>query len=154
MRAVGGKRKALIIGDLTGLSLSFLWYISTFKKLASIGPENFPEVTYRVVMVNAPSAVTAIWAAISVFLPARTKAKVKILGTDFMDEVLPELEGGLSVLPDFLGGETNYDTILPKAMPVEDGLAEVAALADAGGTDGDGGNDDSDEPQETEDFEF
>ena len=71
-----------------------------------------------------------------------------------MDEVLPELEGGLSVLPDFLGGETNYDTILPKAMPVEDGLAEVAALADAGGTDSDGGTDDRDEPQETEDFEF
>jgi hypothetical protein len=131
VRAAGGQKKALIIGDLTGLSMSFLWYINTFKQLASVGPDNFPEVTYLVVMVNAPAAVTAIWAAVSVFLPARTKAKVKILGTNFLDEVLPELDGGLAVLPDYLGGGANYDAFLPCAMSVEEGLAEVAALGDA-----------------------
>ena len=79
-RHQGTKTQALIIGDCTGLSLGFLWYINTFKKIIDIGPKNYPEATYKVIMVNAPSAVTAIWTVVSAFLPARTKEKVQILG--------------------------------------------------------------------------
>ena len=133
VRAAGGdtKSQALIVIDATGLRMGFLWYAKTFKRITDIGPANYPEVTYRVIIVNAPVAVTAIWAAVSVFLPARTKAKVQIHGTDqdaLKAVVAQELKNGLKDLPTWLGGDKNYDDVLPRAGTVADAVAEIAAL--------------------------
>ena len=121
------KKQALIINDATGLSLSFMWYVKTFKRIVDIGPANYPEVTYKVIIVNAPAAVTAIWAVVSAFLPARTKEKVVILGSDFLEVVCAELQNGKDDLPDYLiDGGVHYDeTVIPKCMEVEKAIAEV-----------------------------
>jgi hypothetical protein len=129
----GTKKRALIINDASGLSLSFLWYVKTFKRIVDVGPSNFPEVTYKVIIVNAPSAVSAIWAVVSAFLPAATKAKVMILGSmndvNVMKIVCNELKNGQKDLPDYLGGDTHYnEDILPRAGTVDDAMIEVAAM--------------------------
>ena len=123
------KQQALIVNDATGLSLSFLWYVSTFKRIVDIGPANYPEVTYKVIIVNAPAAVTAIWAVVSAFLPANTKAKVMILGSDFMETVENELMNGRQDVPDWLGGDAVYaEDVIPRAGTVADAIQEVDAL--------------------------
>jgi hypothetical protein len=143
----GTKQQALIINDATGISLSFLWYVKTFKRIVDIGPANYPEVTYKVIIVNAPSAVTAIWAVVSAFLPTRTKEKVVILGSDYMETVCSELKNGRDDLPDYLGGPVHYsEEVLPLCGEIEKAIEEVdlieknelAAAAEESDDDGDG----------------
>ena len=122
----GTKQQALIINDATGISLSFLWYVKTFKRIVDIGPANYPEVTYKVIIVNAPSAVTAIWTVVSAFLPTRTKEKVMILGSDYMETVCSELKNGRDDLPDYLGGPVHYsEEVLPLCGEIEKAMEEV-----------------------------
>ena len=125
----GTKQQALIVNDATGLSLSFMWYVKTFKRIVDIGPANYPEVTYKVIIVNAPAAVTAIWAVVSAFLPARTKEKVVILGSDYMEVVCNELKNGKDDLPDYLGGPVHYgEKVLPLCGEIEKAIEEVDVI--------------------------
>ena len=56
--------KALIIVDAAGVGLSTLRNISVIKKVASIGPQYYPEVTYKVLIVNAPLIASVVWTAV------------------------------------------------------------------------------------------
>ena len=50
-------------------------------------------------------------------------------GTNFLDQVVPELKNGLANLPDFLGGQAHYTCdVLPTAGGVEDAMKEVELL--------------------------
>ena len=88
-----------------------------------------PPTHAKVVILNAPRAVTAVWAAVSVFLPARTKAKVQIHGWADPDAlrvvVAHELKNGVEVLPTWLGGAGDYGDVLPGAGTVAAALAEM-----------------------------
>lgn len=53
-------------------------------------------------------------------------------GTNFLDQVVPELKNGLADLPDFLGGQAHYTCdVLPTAGGVEEAMKEVELLEQA-----------------------
>ena len=53
-------------------------------------------------LINAPYIFMAAWAIIKGFLDEKTRSKIKILGTSYMDTILEFVE--LDNLPKFLGG--------------------------------------------------
>jgi len=116
------KAQALVIVDLDGLSFSFLWHVSLIKRITSIGPPYYPEITRTVYICRAPSVFSAIWKAVSVFLPQRTLDKVKVLGSDYLDVLAEDVQGGLDVLPDYLGGSSACASVSP-AMSVAEARA-------------------------------
>lgn len=116
--------KAIVIVNLKGVSLRHLWYLSLIKGFAKIGVDYFPEITRNVYMINAPGSFQTIWNAISVFLPQRTKDKVRVLGDDFLEVIASECEGGVDDIPEFLGGKHPGHNICP-AKTVKEALEEV-----------------------------
>mmetsp|Transcript_39424 Transcript_39424/g.77557 ORF Transcript_39424/g.77557 Transcript_39424/m.77557 type:complete len:287 (-) Transcript_39424:264-1124(-) len=122
VRKAGKKIRGLIVVDLQGLSMSLLWHISLIKKITSIGPPNYPEITMRVCIVRAPTIFSMIWKAVVPFLPSRTKDKVKVLGnSEYLAELSEYIEGGEESIPDFLGGKLTDHSICP-AMKVSEAL--------------------------------
>ena len=43
-----------------------------------MGPHHYPEITQRVLIVNAPKLFAGTWTAISPLLPERTRKKVRV----------------------------------------------------------------------------
>jgi len=66
--------------------------------------DNYPEILYKMYIVNAPWIFRAVWGAIKGFLDANTIAKIHILGdsSSYLDPLQEDIE--LEHLPDFLGG--------------------------------------------------
>ena len=77
--------QAIVIVDLDGLSFSFLWHVSLIKRITSIGPPYYPEITRTVYICRAPSVFSAIWKAVSVFLPQVGLWAESDLGPGFVD---------------------------------------------------------------------
>ncbi len=71
--------RAVLVLDGAGLSASLLWHVGVVRQAAAIGTAYYPEMTARVLLVRAPAAVAALWRAVAVFLPARTRAKVQLV---------------------------------------------------------------------------
>jgi hypothetical protein len=113
--AVGAFTRCVIVIDCAGLSFSTLRHIGIIKRVSKIGPPNFPEGSSRVLVVNAPVAVSAAWAVISPLLPKRTQAKVSICSSWSSRSVLRDIIDD-SELPEFLGG----------TQPSEEGLVARA----------------------------
>ena len=73
------------------------------KLVARAGTANFPELTDKVFIVNAPWAAVKGWKVISPMLPPDTRDKVHILGAGaFLPRLLQYCD--LAQLPSFLGG--------------------------------------------------
>mmetsp|Transcript_9173 Transcript_9173/g.11454 ORF Transcript_9173/g.11454 Transcript_9173/m.11454 type:complete len:281 (-) Transcript_9173:2066-2908(-) len=113
LRESNDKQKGIAICDLNGIGLSAMKYVSLIREVSSLSVANYPEMVERVVIVNAPSMVSMFWKVIKPFLPERTRKKVKIMGSDFYDEVVPLVEGGKASLPKFLGGQVSDEVICP-----------------------------------------
>ena len=135
----GGRGRALVVVDLKGLSMSHVSNIGLIKRIAAIGPPRYPETTGCVAIVRGPWILSAIWKVISPILPANTRAKIKIMGKNF----LAELADGMmpaDQIPTFLGGTcwvgendpTNIaSTILEKSSKVIPGCYARAQAEDA-----------------------
>jgi len=101
-RGEGGRQKSLVIVDLFGGTFDQLRYISIIKHLAAIGSARYPEVVETIALCRGPWAVSAAWKILSPLLPAATRAKVKILGPDYLERLralAPE-----RVIPSSMGG--------------------------------------------------
>jgi len=102
-RAVpGGRGKVLVVVDLKGLSMSHISNLSLIKKIAKVGPPIYPETTSCVAIIRGPWVLSAIWKVINPILPANTRAKIKIFGSQFLNDLrgmMPE-----DHIPTFLGG--------------------------------------------------
>ena len=126
--------RATIVVDASGVSFSTLRNIGVIKTVASIGPPNYPEVTSRVYIVNAPVLFSAMWNIISPLLPAHTRTKVKIYASDFLPHLLQDVDA--DQLPDFLGGarQPGDVALIPaaKRLPSTLGRDLAAAAADGG----------------------
>ena len=85
--------------------MSVFKYLRTVKEIAiSIGPPFYPETTYKCLLVNAPRVAASAWAALRVFLPRETAAKVSIVSAkDTAAHLLEEIDA--EQLPVFLGGK-------------------------------------------------
>lgn len=93
----------LMILDVSGLGLSTFW---TFKpklqELLSILDTNFPELSGRVQIINAPWLFSTIWSYLRGWLPPGTVEKIDIQGTDFKPTLLKFADE--KNLPKKLGG--------------------------------------------------
>lgn len=90
---------------MTGFGLTSL--NSTTRGLlqvaAKIASDNYPENMGATFVVNAPFSFTGAWSVVKHFLDERTRAKITILGTSFLKELLVHVD--ISSIPKFLGGE-------------------------------------------------
>ena len=108
LSGIKGERvdKTLMIADLSGLKLSVA-FDSKFKKMAknisSVGQDLYPEVLGKVIIVNAPKFIKAIWSLVSMWIDSKTTAKIDVY-TDAPLKVLTKYVD-IEQLPTFLGGK-------------------------------------------------
>jgi len=69
---------------------------------AKIAQDFYPETMGACFVVNAPMLFSFLWAIIKGFLDERTRAKVRIVGSNFREVLLEHVDA--ENLPDFLGG--------------------------------------------------
>lgn len=91
--------------NLKGFSMGKLKEKSrNFIKLAiDIGSDNYPEIMYKMFIVNTSFMFKGAWAIISPFLDAKTKKKISIHGSSFQKELFKFVDP--SNVPESLGGE-------------------------------------------------
>eukprot|EP00040_Diaphanoeca_grandis_P016928 m.87798 g.87798 ORF g.87798 m.87798 type:complete len:292 (+) comp26119_c0_seq2:142-1017(+) len=99
-------RNVLVL-DLADLSMSSLRYVSLANALITMSTSYWPELTCKIYVINAGWSFQAIFAAVSPFLPERTKNKVSVLGSEYTQTLADLLVGGIDQLPDFLGGKND-----------------------------------------------
>jgi hypothetical protein len=118
--------RSICLVDAAGCSTSTVWHINVVKAVAAIGPAYYPEMTERVLILQAPWVAAKVWAVLQPLLPAHTQRKISIV------EATPEatsasLEGVLEMaaVPDFIegGGATVATDLCPTAL-VPEGIME------------------------------
>jgi len=75
---------------------------SFLGSIMSTDSDNYPEILYRMFIINAPSIFSMTWNAFSSFLDKNTVAKISILGSRYTNQLLEYIDG--DKLPTFLGG--------------------------------------------------
>jgi hypothetical protein len=121
--------RSICLVDAAGCSTSTLWHINVVKAVAAIGPAYYPEMTERVLILQAPWVVAKVWTVLEPLLPAHTRSKVSIV------EATPEatevsLEGVLEMaaVPDFIeGGGAAVDVDLCPTALVPEGIMQHLA---------------------------
>uniref|UniRef100_A0A914BY38 CRAL-TRIO domain-containing protein n=1 Tax=Acrobeloides nanus TaxID=290746 RepID=A0A914BY38_9BILA len=87
----GEQTSILFIMDLYGLQYNaqLLEILQgPFPAIVTFMSEHYEEIIQCFLIVNAPLFMSAIWTIVSPFLSTRTKNKVKILGSNWKDEIL------------------------------------------------------------------
>ncbi|CAD6888483.1 unnamed protein product [Tilletia caries] len=72
------------------------------QQLLGVLDANYPELSGRIVVINAPSLFSYTWSWIKGWLPAGTREKVDIQGTNFLPALLDWIEP--ASLPQSMGG--------------------------------------------------
>ncbi|CAE7492799.1 unnamed protein product [Symbiodinium natans] len=102
------KQRRLVRGttivDASGLSLSILRYLPSYKPWLVVMNEFYPDLVRAVLVINAPSIFVEIWRFLSVLLAPVTREKVRIFGSDF-EASLREYGVDPETLPAYLGGQ-------------------------------------------------
>ncbi|KAJ7952496.1 Phosphatidylinositol/phosphatidylcholine transfer protein [Quillaja saponaria] len=75
---------------------------SLFLEIQKIDSNYYPETLHRLFIINAGSGFKMLWKALKAFLDARTVAKIRVLGYDYLRALLEIIDP--SNLPIFLGG--------------------------------------------------
>lgn len=92
-----------MILNVAGLGMGTFWsFKNRLQELLGILDANFPELSGRVQIVNAPWLFATVWSYIKAWVPPNTAAKVDIAGSDFRATLLPFIDP--SNLPVELGG--------------------------------------------------
>ncbi|KAL5016994.1 hypothetical protein ScPMuIL_006583, partial [Solemya velum] len=90
-----GKRihQMSVIFDLENFGLKHLWKpgLDTFNEVVQIFEDNYPETTKRVYVVNAPTIFPILFKIVKPFLGEDTIRKIKILGSNYKEELLKEI---------------------------------------------------------------
>lgn len=98
--------QTITIMDLEGISMGFFFSNknkSILKKVIGLDSDNYPECLYKMFLVNAPWAFTAAYSVFKGFFDPNTLDKIKVLGSDYMDELEQHIDP--CNLPTFLGGK-------------------------------------------------
>ncbi|KAJ8769037.1 hypothetical protein K2173_024033 [Erythroxylum novogranatense] len=73
-----------------------------FMEIQKIDSNYYPETLHKLFIVNAGSGFRMLWKALRAFLDARTLAKIQVLGSNYVSNLLEIIDP--SNLPTFLGG--------------------------------------------------
>eukprot|EP01084_Bolivina_argentea_P027433 50998_1 len=65
-----------------------------------------PEIVHRIYLINAPWIFTKVWNVMSTFLHPNTVNKTRILGTNYMDELLKDID--INMIPPSFGGKGKW----------------------------------------------
>lgn len=78
----------LMVLNVQGLGLSTFWTMKNkLQELLSILDNNFPELSGRVQIINAPLLFSTVWSCIKGWLPTQTAEKIDISGSDYMPTI-------------------------------------------------------------------
>lgn len=69
----------------------------------SIGQDNYPEIMYKMLIINAPMMFRGAWSVISPFIDKKTRDKITILGSKYHDTLLEIVDK--ENVPESLGGD-------------------------------------------------
>ncbi|WFC94993.1 hypothetical protein MBRA1_001632 [Malassezia brasiliensis] len=90
--------------NVAGLGLGTFWSMKgQLQQLLSILDDNFPELSGRVQIINAPYLFTTVWSYIKGWLPAQTAAKIDIAGSDYLPKIASFVD--MEAWPKHLGGK-------------------------------------------------
>ncbi|GAV78542.1 CRAL_TRIO domain-containing protein/CRAL_TRIO_N domain-containing protein [Cephalotus follicularis] len=73
-----------------------------FMEIQRIDSSYYPETLNRLFIINAGSGFMMLWKVIKAFVDARTLAKVKVMGSNYLSNLVEVIDP--SNLPSFLGG--------------------------------------------------
>ena len=90
--------------DFSYLSVAanFNFYVKIVQSVISDEQLMFPETSYRLMLINCPRSFTMFWKVISTVIDPSVKEKVKILGSDFLKEMLKDID--IDQIPPRYGG--------------------------------------------------
>ena len=63
-----------------------------FKEIEKRTSINYPETLGSMLIVNAPFFFAGIWGTIKGFLDERTRSKVEIVGTNYKERILQDID--------------------------------------------------------------
>lgn len=111
--------KLVTIMDLDGLNFSTIMSkrdeINELSKISSeIATNYYPEVGYKVIIINAPFVFNMLWKVAKTFLNEKTVKRVSVYGSDYKKDLLKIISE--DQLPTFLGGKNE--------KPLEEGMFE------------------------------
>ncbi|MCO5565333.1 hypothetical protein L7F22_019006 [Adiantum nelumboides] len=93
-----------MILNVAGLGMSTFWsFKNKLQELLAILDANYPELSGRVQIINAPWLFTTIWSYIKVWLPPNTAAKIDIAGTDYHSTLFKFIDP--NEFPEYMGGK-------------------------------------------------
>ena len=85
---------------------NFNFYAKVAKTVMTDEQLMFPETLYKLYMVNVPPAFMIVWKVVSSVIDARVLEKIKLLGTDFLDEMLKDID--IEQIPQRYGGKAKW----------------------------------------------
>uniref|UniRef100_A0A7S3M0V6 CRAL-TRIO domain-containing protein n=1 Tax=Spumella elongata TaxID=89044 RepID=A0A7S3M0V6_9STRA len=103
-----------VVRDLNGVGFAHLSAQGQeiIKAVIAVASDNYPELMRKCFMINAPFLFNAAWYVIKGFLSPRTLAKVSLMGGNYMNELLQDIDK--SQLPAMVGGDfTGFTTYEP-----------------------------------------
>lgn len=93
-----------MILNVAGLGMSTFWsFKNKLQELLAILDANYPELSGRVQIINAPWLFTTIWSYIKVWLPPNTAAKIDIAGADYHPTLFKYIDP--KEFPEYMGGK-------------------------------------------------
>lgn len=109
--------QSITILDMQGFSMKMMnSRVKNFIKLASsLGQDYYPEVMYKMFIVNAPMLFSGVWTLVKGFIDKKTAAKISILGSKYQKELFEhvsefsDFQIDPANLPEFLSGTCKHE---------------------------------------------
>lgn len=99
----------VLVVDFADCNLGSMIFDNKLQKFQQIctevGQNHYPEILGQMWIINAPFIFSGIFAVAKHFLSAKTLDKIKILGSNYQDELVTEL--GAENLPEYMGGKVS-----------------------------------------------
>jgi hypothetical protein len=104
----GKLAQAFMIIDLTGLGMDVVNLLPWISRIGQCTQDYYPDLSYKVLICNAPWSFYSVWSVIQTWLPEATKKKIAILDANYQSTLLENVDE--DKLPAFAGGTCEYDS--------------------------------------------